>query len=121
MRPGPVTKLVAIVLRSMCSRETPATPAAPTPSGRRKPNAFADAILTASFRLVRILVIRVYDYDSLGGRDGLYVLTSWLTRRRAKPKSSTTMTTAQSGTDRSTQVMVVPHFAIRLEDEEEWG
>lgn len=46
MRPGPVTKLVAIVFRSMCSIETPATPAAPTPSGRRKPNAFADAILT---------------------------------------------------------------------------
>lgn len=47
VRPGPVTKLVAIVLRSMCSRDTPATPTAPTPSGRRKPSAFADAISTA--------------------------------------------------------------------------
>lgn len=51
VRPGPVTKLVAIVFRSMCSSDTPATPAAPTPSGRRKPNAFADAISTVRFRL----------------------------------------------------------------------
>lgn len=38
-------------------------------------------------------------------------------RRRAKPKSSTTITTTQSGTERSTQVMVVPHFAIREEED----
>lgn len=50
-RPGPVTKLVAIVFRSMCSNETPAAPTAPTPSGRRKPSAFADAISTAMLHL----------------------------------------------------------------------
>lgn len=47
VRPGPVTKLVAIVFTSMCSSETPATPTAPAASGRRKPNAFADAMSTA--------------------------------------------------------------------------
>lgn len=46
------------------------------------------------------------------------MVTSWLIRRRAKPKSSTTITTTQSGMERSTQVMVVPHFAMREEDEE---
>lgn len=51
MRPGPVTKLVATVFRSTCSNDTPATPAAPTPSGRRKPSAFADAISTAVLHL----------------------------------------------------------------------
>lgn len=121
VRPGPVTKLVAIVFRSICSRDTPATPAAPTPSGRRKPNAFADAISTACFRLdVEFSGIGVCDYYSFGGGAGLYVLNSRLIRRRAKPKSSTTITTTQSGTERSTQVMVVPHFAMREEDEE-WG
>lgn len=62
------------------------------------------------------------DYYSPGGEDGLYVLTSRVTRRRAKPKSSTTMTTTHSGTERSTQVIVVPHFAMRDDDEDgEWG
>lgn len=59
VRPGPVTKLVAIVFRSMCSSETPATPAAPTPSGRRKPNAFADAMSTAALRLDVDVYLRV--------------------------------------------------------------
>lgn len=71
--------------------------------------------------------MRVYDYCSSGGGEDLYALTSTLTiplisrltRRRAKPKSSTTITTTQSGTERSTQVMVVPHFAMREEDEDE--
>lgn len=65
-------------------------------------------------------MLRICDYYSFGGGDVLYARKSWLTRRRAKPKSSTTITTAQSGTERSTQVMVVPHFAMR-EDDEEWG
>lgn len=62
----------------------------------------------------------VGDYCSLRWEDGLYVLISRLTRLRAKPNSSTTITTTQSGTERSTQTRVVPHFAKR-EGEGFWG
>lgn len=41
-------------------------------------------------------------------------------RRRAKPRSSTAMTTIHNGMERKTQVMVVPHLAS-IEEEEEDG
>lgn len=40
-------------------------------------------------------------------------------RRRAAPKSSTTMTTSHRGTERRTQVRVVPHLASNEEGEDE--
>lgn len=48
--------------------------------------------------------------------DAVLLAHSCPRRLRTKPASKTRSTTAQSGTERRTQVMVVPHFA-RMEDD----
>lgn len=136
VRPGPVTKLVISVLQSMCATDSPATAAPPIPRGNKTPSAFADAIVflclscpPSSKRdpakaLERLSkwnldhrVLRAVFEDEPDAPVASEKKKRLLIRRRAKPNSSTMITTIHNGTERKTQVIVVPHFA-RMEEEE---